>query len=269
MTEIQTLNSNKAPEEAQSYYRWTESSYRFLDVNGTNFMNLGLWPAPDIRTAQANLVRATLNLVLSEKKISSVLELGSGWGGSRAIVEATWPGCNYVAVNSSAKQNEYSRNLNSNFRSTYLEGYFENLNSLTTQKFDLAFGIESLLHVEDKTLVLAEILKLGISNLVFAEICTDNLNEVLKNKLFNPSLKYLWSNESYLKCLNAFGFKKVSIIDITEKVFFSWSEALNTISLESFKGHPRILKQFQSSYSDLAKLARKSIVQYSLIVAER
>lgn len=268
MTQVQT-HSNQAAEEAQGYYRLTESSYRYLDVNGTNFMNLGKWPSADIRTAQANLIRATLDLLSTEDQMPRILELGPGWGGSRAIVEEKWPGCSYIAINSSAKQIEYSRQLNSDFESTYLQGYFEDLNSLVSQQFDIAIGIESLLHVEKKHQVLSEICNSGVSKLAFAEICTENLTEVLKNKLFNPSLKYLWSNENYTECLRNLGFNKVKIIDISEQVFSPWSRALNAIRLEDFMGHPRILRQFQFSYSALAELAKDFVVQYSLIVAER
>ena len=109
--------------EPAKYYEIMEQPFRALDPDRTGFMNFGLWPADTLKEAQENLVRATLDaLALQPGDPKRVLEAGSGWGASRRLVGAKFPGLAYVGVNFSRNQVEHSRAVNRSVpQTTYVQ----------------------------------------------------------------------------------------------------------------------------------------------------
>jgi hypothetical protein len=233
-------------------------------------MNLGLWPANNILEAQTNLTKKILQK-LNEIKSNprGILELGSGWGGSRSLIHDIFGKNEYFGLNCSEDQMAYAKMINAHIPNTkYINGYIENLCDLNITGCEALVAIESLLHVKDKERVLLNCRPIGIRYIAIADICIEDASLISAYPLFNPSLNYAWSSEKYLNHFKFSGYEDFEIVDITTQVFSGWSNALEKIEIQSFTGNRKVLKQFQKSYFYLYKLSEKKLVKYIIIIAK-
>jgi len=256
-------------ELSEKYYQITEHAYRHLAAPATNHMNLGVWPAKSLASAQSQLVFNVLNnLKISTNQNVRILELGSGWGGSREVADRVFPSCDYTGINLSENQIKHSQSLNQIFPHTsYIHGYMENVFDLTREgrqgiKYDGVFGVESVIHIADKRQLFSELSKVAKS-FSFAEISIES-DDVRNEKLFYPSLTNCISQDNYKTILDGLEVEW-EIKDIAEDVFRGWSVALQQIEPSSFKGNLRVLSQFKKAYSALDALSLDCKVKYLLI----
>lgn len=267
---MQSLN-----EDAVRYYRLTEEEYRLLARETTPFMNLGLWPAPSVVQAQERLAEELVRyaqpwIQARNHAPLSLMEGGSGWGGSRAVLAGFFPEARYCGINCSARQIAYAERLNQYYPQTrYVHGFMEELPRLGLPAADAFFALESVLHVRDKEQLLADLASLRIPVLALAEICLEDKNILDRYSLFNPSLRYTWSQADYERALSRSAYHDFEMQDLSGSVFAGWSEYLDSIEATEFQGRKKILEQFKASYAALAELAEAGQVRYLLIRARK
>ena len=264
--------------EAERYYQITEDSYLSLTDPLRPFMNLGDWQQltidQAISLAQLRLVQNTVHHALAEAPEIALmqgrlLEIGPGWGGSRSVLQEMLPGLGYVGLNCSARQVAYARELNRNIPRTHYDvGFIESLSESELTSFDVVFGIESFLHVKEKSSFFRFAAKAGVKAIVLAEICLEDENVYDEEPLFNPALRWTVSTDYYRQTLLEAGFSRVITTNIGSRVFDSWALALQLrLAAKDTNAHPRVLRDFVRSYESLAKFYREGRVSYPLIVA--
>ncbi len=259
--------------EAKKYYGITELAYRYLDIKDTPFMNLGLWPASSLMTAQAQLVESLIEF-FGKFNVTpkSILELGPGWGGSRKLLYQNFPDSKYIGLNLSESQIAYASLLNNKIPNTeYISGYFEtdipDYSNPKSYAPNTVFAVESIIHVEDKIALWKQLKRKGFDYLLIADICGDGKSLVADEPLFYPSLMHIKPVRYYTEYFTSHTKQFYSRND-SARVFQPWSDAVNRIDKNNFKGSKKILTQFKKSYCRLAALAACEKIQYFLFAVE-
>src|SRR5689334_13740315 len=136
---------------AQRYYDGTEGPYRALCPERSGHMNMGYWPAGSLREAQARLVQETA-LHCRERcpGLQSMVDAGSGWGGSARIFAGAFANLAYTGVNLSATQIEAARTANRDLEGVRYVQQDITAFAETMAPVDAFVSIEAAFHFERK-----------------------------------------------------------------------------------------------------------------------
>lgn len=256
------------------YYRLTEQTYRSLHPDGTDLMNLGIWPAQNILEAQRKMYSIISDLCFEvinkedESNLDSVYELGCGWGGGISILDQKLNPKKFVGVNSSKNQIEHCKEKYKSDKFSFYFGYYDSIKIQNTNEISLAVGVESLLHCGDRNAIFEMMARNNIKYIALAEILL--IDDKAKNhKFFNPALKFAANFDEYQKLFRSYGYELVIERDITKNVFLPWASALAELTSHLTGLQKKIKEQFIESYSELAKLGEQSAAKYVLFIAKK
>jgi hypothetical protein len=258
--------------DAARYYRVTEGSFRALCPEASGHMNMGFWPAPGIREAQRALLRFALDRAAGWCSASSltprgILDLGSGWGGSRAVFDEVFPNTPYVGVNVSAEQVAAARRATAHVpRTEYIVGRVEDREALPWGRVDLLFSIEAAFHFADKASLLRDAAARGIKLATLFEICVEEPS-VAADPLLAPSLQNAWSLRRYEQAFAEAGFGSVSTVDVSAEVFPGFLEYLETLDERSYRGRRAVLDQLRRATRLIVSAAARREIRYLLLQA--
>lgn len=258
--------------DAARYYRVTEDSFRALCPEASGHMNMGLWPARGLCDAQVALVRLALREAAArcgETAITprGVLDLGSGWGASRAVFDEVFPRTPYVGVNLSREQVAAARLATAHVPQTeYVVGRVEDAGTLPWDRVDLLFSIEAAFHFEGKASLLFEAAARGIRLVTLLEICVED-PAVALDPLLAPSLRNAWSLDRYERAFAGAGFAKVSAVDIGDRVFPGFLAYLEALDERAYRGRRAVLDQLRRATRRIATAAARGEIRYLLLQA--
>lgn len=256
------------------YYRLTEQTYKLLDRDGTDFMNLGLWPAESIREAQGKIYSKIFSLIASQMQSSNpfpyhFVELGCGFGGGVEIFKNFFPQSSYEGINSSANQIAFCQTKYAGQQQIqFMNGFYESYIHSNSQKPTCVFGVESLLHCENRELVFEMIQKSGFKYIALADILLKD-QESKACPLFHPALSFAADFNEYQNLFEKFGYELLIDLDATEDVFPPWAHALTHLTPPLSGVHKRVKQQFIDSYTTLANLGRNGKAKYVFLIAKR
>jgi hypothetical protein len=268
------MNSKNYQALANQYYRLTEETYRKLDSGGTDFMNLGLWPASTISKAQSNIYSTLAHFVTDVLKkentsqLDLLVELGCGWGGGVPILIDTIKPSKFIGVNSSETQIKHCKSKYDSEAVQFHHGFYESLQIQKSNTLSLALGVESLLHCGNRSAVFEMIERNNFDYIALAEILLRD-KEDRGHKLFNPALSYVADFTEYSKLFNLFGYELVLEKDISENVLKPWVTALKELTPELRGIHKKIKNQFIEAYTILSDLSDQKRAKYVLLVAKK
>ena len=119
-----------------------------------------------------------------------ILDLGSGWGASRALFHEVFPRTPYFGINLSPRPGPHvARQATANLpRTEYVVARVEDRNALPWDRVDLLFSIEAAFHFEDNVgALLAEAAARGVKLVTLFEICVEDPSVTLEDPLLAPS----------------------------------------------------------------------------------
>ncbi len=259
---------------ANQYYRLTEETYRKLDPEGTDFMNLGLWPSSSIRNAQLKVyseLALLINDILKNEnntELDQLVELGCGWGGGVQVLNEILKPSEFIGVNSSEAQITHCKSVYESESIKFHHGFYESLDNTNKVKNSLVFGVETLLHCGDRKTVFEMIKRNQFKYIALAEILLKD-EEARSHKLFNPALSFAANFTEYNDLFQEFGYELVLENDISEKVFSPWVKALKELTPELKGIHKKIKEQFIESYTVLSDLSNQGRAKYVFLIAKR
>ena len=255
--------------QAAAYYEGTEHSYRTLCPKLSGHMNMGIWPADTLCSAQEALIQKGLSRAFaSGVSINSIVDAGSGWGGTRRLVNSIFPFASYTGVNVSQIQIEAARSHNALIKRTdYKHAAVEEFVRSEWQS-GLFMSVEAAFHFENKASLFCDVSERTQSMLLF-DICVADDDKVKQSSLLKPAIGQAWSVEDYRNELPRCGFKNVEIEDLSPLVFDGFRDYLRTVPLASYQGSAAVLRQFRLAFGRMAKLAEHGKLQYVQVWAER
>jgi hypothetical protein len=258
--------------DAARYYRVTEDSFRALCPDASGHMNMGLWPARGLCDAQQALVRLALEEAAARCRETAitprgVLDLGSGWGASRALFDEVFPRTPYVGVNLSREQVAAARRATAHVPETeYVVGRVEDRDAIPWYRVDLLFSIEAAFHFADKASLLAGAAARGIRLVTLLEICVEE-PAVAQDPLLAPSLKNAWSLDRYERAFDVAGFGRVSAKDLGPRVFPGFLGYLDALDERTYRGRRAVLDQLRRATRRIATAAARGEIRYLLLQA--
>ena len=264
---MRTLHE-RVPTAAQ-YYRVTGDSFRALCPLASGHMNMGLWPAPSLQAAQEGLVRLALERTRARIPESprGILDLGSGWGASRALFQETFPETPYFGVNVSREQVDVACLATAHVpRTTYVVGRVEDRDALPWGEVDLVVSIEAAFHFEDKGALLAEAATRGVRVVTLLEICVED-PAIVRDPLLAPSLRNAWSMKQYREALAASPFARVTAEELGDRVFPGFLGYLEALDDRAYRGRRAVLEQLRRATRAIAAAAVRGDVRYVLLQA--
>lgn len=244
------------------YYQQTGASYRALCPERSGHMNMGYWPADSLRSAQEALVRDVISECARRTPgLRTVLDAGSGWGGSGRMFAERLAGVEYVGVNLSAEQisaaEQSTRDLpNVRYVQGEIGAYTRAMNPV-----DAVVSIEAAFHFENKTELLRT-LRPKTRSLTMLEICVENAAVVERNMLLRAALGHAWSLDRYLTTLHEEGYRDIEVHDVSAQTFAGFARYLRTWDQIGYDGSVAIARQFRSAFSQLEKLAEAGLMRY-------
>lgn len=246
---------------AARYYALTGRSYRALCPERSGHMNMGYWPAPSLRAAQESLVRATAAHCLQRMPtLRSVLDAGSGWGGSARLFCEMISGVRYLGVNVTAEQVEYAREANADLADVrYAHGAIEEF-ARDMEPVDCCVSIEAAFHFEAKELLLAR-LRDKVKLLTFMDICVEDPAPIRDNPLLS-ALCNAWSSARYREALGDAGYRALEMEDVSDRTFASFSSHLSAQRPAGYDESAAILRQFRAAFRELSVLQRGRALRY-------
>jgi hypothetical protein len=261
----------RVPTAAQ-YYRVTGDSFRALCPEASGHMNMGLWPAPTLRAAQERLVGLALAKAAAwargePEAPKGILDLGSGWGGSRALFHETFPRTPYFGVNLAQDQVEVARAATAHLPHTeYVVARVEDATKVPWDKVDLLFSTEAAFHFEEKASILNEAGARGVRLVSLLEICVED-PLVLEDPLLIPSLRHAWSTARYRTALDAAGLGRVEMSDHAADIFPGFLAYTEGLDPSAYRGRRAILDQLVRATRALVHAAERGQVRYVLLTA--
>ena len=215
-------NRSTAEVITETYYDSSDADRFYETVWGGEDIHIGLYePGTSIIEASRNTVQAMAASVEHLDSESTVLDLGSGYGGSARYLAGEFD-CEVTCLNLSEVQNTRNRYLNREQGFTdkikVMHGSFESI-PCNNSSFDIVWSQDAFLHSNRRELVIREInrvLKPG-GELIFtdpmqADDCPGGVLQPVYDRL---NLVSLASFKFYRNELLAIGYEEIQVRDLT------------------------------------------------------
>lgn len=282
MTSFGKIDPDHTPGSA-AYYALTERSYRaFCDDDGGH-MNVGLWPSPTLRVAQERLVGWVLERARRrwheshpDRVPSAILDLGSGWGGSRPLFRDAFADSRYVGINLSSAQVESARQRNREVPHTdYVVGAVEEEATLdAAQPFELVVSIEAAFHFTDKELLLQRLARRRVV-LLFADILIESTNDGADTPLLRWAMGHSWSRARYEVALERAGFTRLSFERLPGRPLHDAARYLDRLDNPGDRsawvgrgGRRALFHPMAAGFRHLGALEDAGLAEYRIIAAD-
>ena len=254
--------------EARQYYQKTETAFRDLCPEQSGHMNFGMWPAPSLRTAQENLIRAVIALYPTDRPPPrKIVEAGSGWGGARALFHAAFPDAEYIGINMSARQVEWARELNHRIPNTsYHIGAIEDLPAAVLADADAFFAIEAAFHFKEKATLLHNLRRANIGVVAIADFVVSDRAAIAQNVILRRTMPHVWSAEQYGIGLKQAGYSEIHCHDVSQDVFAGLANFL-AARKERGEMNGMIERQLTAAAHDMACLSADGALSYAFLSA--
>ena len=236
MVSVASNISSRARAVSEDYYNSDDADAFYSTIWGGEDLHLGIYNdtknVKEAGFATVNLMASKLPTLGSD---TSVLDLGSGYGGSARRL-ATHFGCTVTGLNLSETQNDRAMHMNAkaglNELIEIIHGNFEDIPA-ADESYDVVWSQDSFLHSDARDLVLAEtfrVLKPG-GRLLFTDPlqsanCSDDALKAIYARLF---LSSLGSYEYYNKVAKLVGFSPVEVIDLSPQLAMHYSRILEEL----------------------------------------
>ena len=231
-----TVSLDKATQTARDYYNSDDADRFYAEVWGGEDIHVGMYNSHDepIKTASRRTVDHMADRLVGVGKSSTVLDIGSGYGGAaRRFVERF--GCNVICVNLSEIENERNRQLNElngcAEKINVIDGSFEDL-PLENASVNFVWSQDAILHSGNRTKVLQEVdrvMKDG-SQFVFTDPMRSDATEVeaLRPILERIHLSDLGSPGFYTRVAKELGWIDKGFKDYTFQLSRHYKRVLET-----------------------------------------
>ncbi|QWF84754.1 glycine/sarcosine N-methyltransferase [Amycolatopsis sp. CA-230715] len=236
---------------ARDYYNSEDADNFYFSIWGGEDIHIGLYDhlAEEIAVASRRTVeRMAGALPLTEA--STVLDIGSGYGGAARYLAATY-GCRVWCLNLSEVENARNRELTAEQGLTGLievvDGSFEDL-PFEDNHFDAVWSQDAMLHSGDRVRVLQEVarvLKPG-GDLVFTDpMASDSVERsALRPILDRLHLESMGSPGFYRRELNRLGVSTLAFEDHTAQVATHYGRVLE----ETERAEPQLAGRVSDEY---------------------
>lgn len=211
--------------DAEAYYDSDDADAFYSLIWGGEDIHVGCYEQTnDIRAASIETVDRMIRHVSRLDEGTTVLDLGSGYGGSARRLAAT-RGCSVTCLNISETQNDTNRSKNREAgladRIRVLHGSFDDIPA-PEDSFDVVWSQDAILHASDRRSVLVEafrVLRPG-GEMVFTDPmqADDVPNDVLQPVYDRLNLPDLGSMRFYREAAQAVGFEVLDQIDLVDNL---------------------------------------------------
>jgi sarcosine/dimethylglycine N-methyltransferase len=146
----------------RDYYNSSDADNFYATIWGGEDIHVGLYrePGETIFAASRRTVETMAALLPPLKSDHTVLDLGSGYGGSARYLAQRF-GCRVTCLNLSEIQNQTNRKLTTQAglsdRIQVIDGSFEDLSFATPASYDFVWSQDAILHSGQRELVLREV----------------------------------------------------------------------------------------------------------------
>jgi len=218
--------NNNLVDTTKTYYDSNDADNFYHTIWGGEDIHVGIYTAPeeDIRTASNRTVQEMAELAGPIHSETSILDVGSGYGGAARYLAKTF-GCKITCLNLSDAEN--ARNEEKNIQAgladhiTVKSGNFENI-PLESNSFDIVWSEDAILHSDNKPQVIKEIARVLKSGGIF--VFTDPMQSdtcpegVLQPILERIHLKELGSVKGYRELTKMNGLQEIQIKEMPDQL---------------------------------------------------
>jgi sarcosine/dimethylglycine N-methyltransferase len=155
-------DANHTVAVTRDYYNSSDADNFYATIWGGEDIHVGLYrePGETIFAASRRTVETMAALLPPLKSNHTVLDLGSGYGGSARYLARQF-GCQVTCLNLSEIQNQTNRKLTAQAGLSnciqVVDGSFEDLSFATPASYDVAWSQDAILHSGNRELVLREV----------------------------------------------------------------------------------------------------------------
>ena len=247
---------------AAHYYAGTERAYLALCPQRSGHMNMGYWPASSLQEAQERLITDALAHCRQRTPgLRSVIDAGSGWGGTARLLRSQLPDVRYTGVNVSAAQVQAATARHA--ASAQVAYVCSDIRAHVAQMApaDALLSVEAAFHFEDKAAWI-HALRGKVRSVTLLEICIEQPRLIERAPLLRSSLGAGWSLQRYLETFRDAGFRAPEVEDVSAKTFGGFAEYLRGWDCAGYDASRAVLRQFRRAFQQVAELARGGALRY-------
>ncbi|MCC9655889.1 SAM-dependent methyltransferase [Rhodopirellula halodulae] len=229
-------NYDAATETARNYYNSEDADRFYAEIWGGEDIHVGLYQSPDeaIATASRRTVEAMADRLEKVNQTSTVLDIGSGYGGAARVVAKRF-GCRVIGLNLAETENARHRELNvaagMNEQIQVLDGRFESI-PLEDQSVDVVWSQDAILHSGDRKTVLSEVNRVLRSGGQFvftdpmqSDQCPDGVLQPILERIHLPDLG---SPGFYRQEASNLGWNDLGFQDLSHQLVNHYARVLET-----------------------------------------
>lgn len=247
-------------EITKEYYNSSDADTFYHEIWGGEDIHIGLYTdTRDIREASRLTVERMASLIADRlNENSTVLDLGSGYGGSARYLNKRF-NCKVICLNLSDVENQRNRKRNQETGQseaiTVLDGSFEEIpDSIADASIDIVWSQDAMLHSGAKEKIFAgvsRVLKPG-GRFVFTDpMQSDNADPARLQPVYDRiHLKEMGSFERYKKLAEQHGMKTEQIIDLTPQLPLHYGRVLDELNQQD----ARLREKISGEYIDRMKV---------------
>ncbi|NEP22553.1 MAG: methyltransferase domain-containing protein [Moorea sp. SIO3I6] len=230
------VNYSTTVDTARTYYNSDSADQFYATVWGGEDIHVGIYEREDEPVFDAS--RRTVERVASLLNLnenSSVLDIGSGYGGAARYLAKTF-GCHVTCLNVSKVQNQRNSQMNQEqglgSLIEVIEGSFEDI-PYEDEQFDVVWSQDAILHSGNRIQLIKEVqrvMKPGGEFIFTDPMQSDDCPEgLLQPVLDRIHLDSLGSIEFYRKAAKVTGLEEIQVIDLTAQLVNHYRRVLETV----------------------------------------
>lgn len=242
------------PKSVIEYYNSKEAKAFHSSIYGGEYVHIGTYRKPSDSIAQAaeQAVKTMIRLLPKIAKNTSILELGSGYGGAARFLANKY-NCKISCLNISEKENERHVELNKKHElDEYIEvttGNFEQI-PFARESFDIVWSQDALFHSAKREKVFREVARVlkPEGRFIFTDpMKTDDCPDgALKNLLSLHQVKSLSTKADYRRIARKADLELVFTKEMPEQLVTHYNKVLDSVE----KQYNDVVKKTSKEYVD-------------------